>query len=170
MLSAPSPSNGSDMDRAVFGTSFATLRPLVLDEWPELTADDLDHTGGDAERLVVLVASVTGHTRALVRQQLVELGQCAAPRAAPASLEARLVRLLASLEGEDTARPDPHSGGQARGLFGELRAEGQHLVEEVRESVTSTQDTLRQNFWTTLLATLGLGFIAGILVGHRRER
>ena len=56
MLSAPSPSNGSDMDRAVFGTSFATLRPLVLDEWPELTADDLDHTGGDAERLVVLVA------------------------------------------------------------------------------------------------------------------
>jgi hypothetical protein len=170
MPSATSPSNGGDTHRAVFGTSFATLRPLVLDEWPELTADDVDHTDGDAERLVMLVASVTGHTRALVRQQLVELGQCAAPRAAPASLEERLARVLDALEGGDTPRPDPRPRTRTRGMLGELRAEGQHLVEEVRESVSSTQDTLRQNFWTTLFATLGLGFIAGILVGHRRER
>jgi hypothetical protein len=169
MMSTSSQPNGGDA--AVFGTSFAKLRPLVLAEWPEITSADLDHTDGDAERLVVLVASATGHTRALVRQQLAELGQCATPAPAHVALEARLLRLIQALEGDDDARPDAPSPKRERhGLLRDLRAEGQHLVEEVRTSVSSTQNTLRENFWTTLLATLGLGFLAGILVGHRRDR
>ena len=170
MLSATPPTNGASSDRTVFGASFVTLRPLVLNEWPELTATDLDHTDGDAERLVALVASVTGHTRALVRQQLTELGQCAAPAAPLASLEARLARVLDALEGGEAPAPDAQPHARGRGLIGELREEGRHLVTEVRSSVSSTQRTLRQNFWTTLFATLGLGFLAGVLVGHRRER
>ena len=169
MLSATSQPNGGHTEGTVFGTSFTKLRPLVLAEWPDLTTRDVDDTEGDVERLVTLVATHTGHTRTLVRQHLSELGGFSPAATRPSTLEERLTRLLEALETSgDELPPDRDRGG--RGLIGELRDEGRHLAEEVRESVSSTQRSLRDNFWTTLFATLGLGFIAGLLVGHRRER
>ena len=59
---------------------------------------------------------------------------------------------------------------QARQQARQLRERGQHLAADVREAVPQAEEKLKENFWTTLLAALGIGVILGLLMGGSRGR
>lgn len=146
-----------------FTAAFPQIRPLVLDQWPEVDADALDGTEGDPDAVVVLVADATQHTKALVRKQLGELAEVAGVDAS--GIEARLVRLLHYLEGK--AEP---VAGEAKRLADTVRERGEDVGKQVAGKVHEAEDTMKDNLWMSLLAALGLGLVAGLLVGLTRGR
>ena len=125
---------------------FERLTPALLAEWPELDPAELAATGGELDPLVDLVARVTGHTRTLARQQIIELHGL---------LEAghpvmdRLEEMLGRLEGRARELADH-----------ELVDRGRELAEQ----------KVRQNPLQSVLWALVAGLVLGLLLGGRRGR
>ncbi len=150
-----------ELSRTAFHDSFAKLTPVILAEWEQLDPDSLSETGGDLDKVVALVAERTAHTKALVRRQLQELWQVLSepPRRRPPS-------------------PGPQSGGAARPrpnlhnvlpetadeLLRELEQRTSNILRELRGGVLKdTRVKVSDNLLFSLLVTLGLGFIVGVL-------
>lgn len=143
-----------------------SLRALVLEEWPGLSAEALDAAIGETERLVELVAEHSGHTRALARRKLAELGQLvaegqragdAAPAgeggaagALPADLRRQVDALMRSLE--ERAR---HLGAQVR----------EEVVPQAEQKVKEAEDKLKENLLVSLLVAMGFGLLVGLILG-----
>ncbi|MCK6507811.1 hypothetical protein L6R53_31340, partial [Myxococcota bacterium] len=71
--SLASPSPAPALDPARLRAAFEQVRALALEEWPDLDAAALAETGGELELVVALIATHTGHTRAMTRRHLAEL-------------------------------------------------------------------------------------------------
>lgn len=152
-----------------FQRAFASIVPLVVEEWPLVPRAEVDATAGDLEALTALLARHLDRTKVLVRRQLLELYDVAtAGRAAP----------------------DPSANGEAKRAEGEAAPRAEMQVEEVIAAVRRleafaadeakrmsgtvlpvAEAKVRQNLWASLLMALGLGVIVGLwLNGGRRGR
>jgi hypothetical protein len=164
------PTHARELHREGFRRSFPDMVPRILAEWPDVERDALDSTDGDLDATVSLIAHATQHSKTLVRRHLAELADVEART--PSPMEARLARVLEALEaavGPLEAEAERVANKVARVVEG-AEAEGRVLAHDVRRSVDATERTLRGNFWTTLLVTLGLGVLAGLFVGGRHGR
>lgn len=146
-----------------FRGNFREVSRLVVQEWPEVDAEALAATEGDPHDVLSVVVEATGHTKVLVRKHLAEIAEVAGVESA--GLEARLVRLLHFLE--DTADP---VGKEAQRIAGQVRDQGERVGKRVAGSVQDAGDTVKENLWVSLLAALGLGMLAGLVLGLTRGR
>lgn len=160
-------SDASPMDfpfsREEFREGFPEIRRLVLEEWPNLDAEALDATEGRVDAVLELVVSATQHSRVLVRKHLAEIAEVAGVQAN--GIEERLVRLLHYLE--DKAEP---VGREAQRLASDVRDRGEQVGRQVATKVHDAEDTMKDNLWVSLMAALGLGLVAGLIVGLTRGR
>ena len=146
-----------------FRSNFGEVRRLVLEEWPQVDSDALETTEGDPHEVITLITTTTGHSRVLVRKHLAEIAEVAGVEAS--GLEARLVRLLHYLE--DRAEP---VGQEAKRVATQMRDQGEKVGRQVAGTVHEAEDKMKENLWVSLLAAMGLGVLAGLLVGLTRGR
>jgi ElaB/YqjD/DUF883 family membrane-anchored ribosome-binding protein len=157
--------NGFPFSREMFVGAFDEIKPLLLEEWPELDAASLDAIDGDPDEVVELVAKQTQHSKTLVKKHLAEIAEVVGVDAA--TLEQRLVRLLHLLEAkvgpvQDRVRD---TTDRAKTAFEDFEDEGKRLLGEVKDSVPRAEEKLRENIWVSLFAALGLGLLLGLIVG-----
>jgi hypothetical protein len=132
-----------------FQQNFQTLLPLILAEWPQLSQAKLLEAEGNLEHAVTTIADHTDHTRTLVRRQLSEL----------ATLATQKTDQIKS--SKTYAKVDE--------LVHDLEARTEDLMKEFKaEVLPELESQARSNLGTSLLITLGLGFILGLLFGGRR--
>jgi len=144
-----------ELTRSAFQESFAKLEPAILAEWEQLDSGALSATGGDLDKVVVLVAERTAHTKALVRRQLQELFAVSAepPRRRVAPGPSRLRQNLHNVL--------PESADE---LLQELEERTANILRELRGGVLKdTRARVKENLLFSLLVTLGLGFIVGVV-------
>ncbi len=148
-----STSNGVGISARTFKTDFDRVAPLIREEWPEVEQDALLETGGTLEKVVDLVAGKTERTKALVKRQLRELHEIAttAGKEKP-SLDGALHEIEA----------------RAREILEKIEAKGGEAAAQIKkEVVPKAEEKVKENLLTSLLITLGFGFILGILFGRR---
>lgn len=147
-----------------FKANFGAIAPLILEEWPSISHDNLMATEGEFDRVVDHVASVTDRTRLLVRQQLRELYQLAIlPPAQPrrSRLSERLTQLAnGALSDSELNQTLTLLEERTEELLGQVKKE---ILPELNEKV-------RNNVGGSLLTALGVGFILGLLLGGSRGR
>lgn len=146
-----------------FRGAFTEVSRLICEEWPQIGREALDETDGDAQKVLELVVGVTGHSKVMVRKHLGEIAEVAGIEAS--GIEARLVRLLHFLE--DKADP---IGQEAQRLAGQVRDRGVSVGKSVADSVQEAEGTMKDNLWISLITALGLGVLAGLIVGLTRGR
>ena len=150
-----------ELSRSAFQESFGKLEPVILAEWQQLDAGALTATGGELDKVVALIAERTAHTKVLVRRQLEELWQVTAepPRRRKGATGANLHAVL----------PDA-----ADDVLQELEQRTAELIRELRGGLLKdTRTRVKDNLLFSLLVTLGLGFIVGVIFtgwNFRRER
>lgn len=158
MLENNSSNNLSDEG---FKQRYQDLLPLVLKEWPQLDKADLEAVQGNLDQAIHYIADKTDHTRTLVRHHLHELWLLAESRATK-------LRSLQN-EGDDLATGEATPPSQTEQLIQELEKRTEHLIKEFKaELLPELEQKARSNLGSTLLMTLGLGFILGLLFGGRR--
>jgi ElaB/YqjD/DUF883 family membrane-anchored ribosome-binding protein len=163
-------SNGASLGSEQFRRGFRDLAPRIASEWPEVDEAALDATAGDLGAVVDLVARATQHSKTLVRKHLAEIAELNVPTHSP--IQERLLRVLESLEAavgpiEDEAA---RVADKVAKVAEKAEAEGRALARDVHRRMDTTERTLRGNFWTTLLVTLGLGVVAGLFLGRGHGR
>ena len=144
-----------ELNRSAFQESFAKVSPAILAEWEQIEAAALSATGGELDKVVALIADRTAHTKALVRRQLQELWQVSMepPRHRPVGSGSRLHQSI------HNALPD-----SADELLQELEERTAHLLRELRGGVLKeTRAKVKDNLLFSLLVSIGLGFIVGVL-------
>ncbi len=140
------------VNNAAFASAFPALRPVILGEWSEVDEKGLAETAGELDRVVALVAERTGHTKTLVRRHLDELYYVVTkPPAEPAaSFRPR----------RSPAEAHPPLGD----ILEELERRTTHIISELRGGFMSeARDRVKQNVIFSLLVSVGLGFIVGVL-------
>lgn len=159
-----------EMTRAAFLESFPKLEPVILAEWQQVDAAALSATQGDLDKVIAVLAEQTAHTKALLRKQLQELWQCVVepeqrgPKSEPSHRNtSRFAKNLHDLLPES-----------ADDLLRELEARTARILRELRGGLLKdTRHRVRENLLFSLLVTLGLGFIVGVLFtgwNFRRDR
>ena len=128
--------------------------PLLLEEWPQLKPEELLETAGDREQLVTDISTQTEHTQALTRCHLSELYS---------------LWLTKVAEPTPSTRDELKSHSQVNQLLEDLEARTDHSMKEFRsELLPELEEKARSNLGATLVITLGLGFILGLLAGGKR--
>jgi hypothetical protein len=152
--------NAAGMNKSAFANAFATLRPAILAEWSELSQAALGETAGELDKVVALVAESTTHTKALVRRQLEEIYRVVMePVAEPSRGRARRVRAAAA-----AATGEGETGAHLDQLLEEFERRTAHIIRELRGGFfDGARERVRGNVVFSLLITLGLGFIVGVL-------
>ena len=151
--------------KASFASSFASLRPAILDEWSEIDEQALGETAGDLDRVIALIAERTTRTKALIRRQLEELFHVVT---APAPSHA-----AAGAAGGHRPRAR-HDGARSTGeraagpnvdqLLSELEKRTAQIMRELRVGfLDGTRDRVRDNLFFSLLVAIGFGFIVGVI-------
>jgi hypothetical protein len=147
--------NRPTISQTEFAERFGAIAPLILEEWPQLAAEDLAATEGNLELAIDYIAARTEHTRTLIRHYLTELSQLQrwretrpnAHTSDPSKLEDYILptldRTLKTLE------------GRTEKLI--TRFETEMLPEVNRKA--------KDHVGTSLLTALGIGFILGLLFG-----
>jgi hypothetical protein len=155
-------------DPAAFQEAFGDLRSLILEEWPELDADELDTTEGALDRVVVLVAGVSGRTKAMSRRLLAELVEVSALDAAPRPTPAppRRPAPPPARPMARAARTEPSVSEPVESLVTSLEAHLEALTREVKRDVAPlAADTAREHLGLVLLLTAGIAFAVGLFLG-----
>jgi hypothetical protein len=154
--------------RAQFHSAFPQLTSAILDEWPQLDAESLAAANADLDKVVALLVEKTGHTKALIRRQLEEILYIVTT---PVDAGVRVHRGTVSGFARDTRA--------AAATVNEAAHEALHSVEEILEQfekrtrpllrelrgnvLTEARDKVREHWLLSLLGTLGLGFLVGVL-------
>lgn len=148
---------GSTFSKSAFADAFSTLRPAILGEWSQVDDTALAATSGELDKVVVLIAERTAHTKALVRRQLEELYRVVMIPAAEPGHTGRQRRPRAAADGEV-------HGANLDHLIEEFERRTSHIIRELRGGfLGGARDRVRDNVFFSLLVTLGLGFIVGVL-------
>lgn len=148
--------DSGQLGRAAFQGAFANLRPVILSEWPEVSETALTATAGELDQVVALIAERTSHTKALVRRQLEELY--------------RVVTQPADSGAGARRKNGVERGGFGHGspavdeLISELERRASRVVRELRGGILDgARDRVRGNVLFSLLISIGLGFIVGVV-------
>ena len=161
------PATGFAFSREGFVAVFEEqVKPLILQEWDAVSATELAETGGEPEKVLALVVEKTDHSKARVRKHLNEIAEVAGVDAQ--GVEARLLRLLHRLE--SSAGPLQERAEQTREAVRELRDQGRVVLDEARQVFPRAEEKVKDNLWTALLASLGVGLLLGLIVGLSRGR
>jgi len=124
-----------------FGDSFASLVPLIKDEWPAVDPTSLEQTGGEYDLVVALISDETTQSKALVQDKLAEM-QTVASDDGDAAEEKRVRRVLNKIQ------------ERSNEIAGYVRKQ---MLEDAKTKVG-------QNPLVSLLMAIGLGFIFGFLL------
>lgn len=140
-----------------FKEHFASLVPLILEEWPAVVRESLEATSGNLEQVVDQIAAQTDRTRTLVRRQLTELYTLA--KAEATQLKAEAERLASESKSRlDVAQLEP--------LLHKLEERTEKLFAQFeKEVLPEVTEKAKQNLGTSLLTALGIGFLLGLLFG-----
>ena len=161
--------------RTQFHGAFPQLASAILEEWPQLDAESLASAHADLEKVIALVVEKTGHTKALVRRQLEEIfhivtapvesvGQKGSGAAAAFVHDAK----AAAATVNEAAHDALHS---VEAILAQFEKRTKPLLRELRGNVlTDARDKVREHWFLSLLVTLGLGFIVGVLISARPSR
>lgn len=150
--------SGAVFSKSAFASAFSTLRPAILGEWSQVDDAALADTSGELDKVVALIAERTSHTKALVRRQLEELYRVVlTPPPESAGHTGRQRRSRAAAGGDGQSPNLDH-------LIEEFERRTAHIVRELRGGfLDGARDRVRSNVVFSLLVTLGLGFIVGVL-------
>lgn len=150
------------MTKAAFHDAWSQIAPLILGEWEQIDEEALEKTEGDLDKVAALVAERAGRTRAMARRLLFELYQVAIG-SDPAT------RTRASQRRQNSESPLPES---VEAMVHELERRAAQVMRELRGGfVQKTTHRIHENLIFSLLVTLGLGFIVGVLfTGSGRGR
>lgn len=163
------------LSNGVFHGAFAKLSPAILEEWTAVDAPALAATGGDYDKVVALIADRTAHTKVLVRRQLEEIyrvlttpltgiGAGHGDKKARASSATRDAREAAAAVGEAAQGALSGALGSVDELIEEIEKKTSRLMRDLRGGIVSdARGKVRDNIFFSLLVTLGLGFIIGVL-------
>jgi len=147
-----------------FKESFEAIAPLIIAEWPQVSAEQLATTQGDLNLVVKCIATETEHTQALIRRQLQELYQIAVdekPKLKPSSFTEQLKKLAnEQLTDSNLKEALLHLESQTEKLMQQLKEE---VLPEVNEKV-------QRHPMKSLLTAGAVGFVLGLLLGGRRGR
>jgi hypothetical protein len=136
------------LGKSEFASAFADLQPAILAEWPQVDAAGLTATGGELEPVIGLIAEKTAHTRALVRRQLEELYRvhmAPPPRVRGAGGHRELQESVDA-------------------MMHDLEKRAARILRELRGGMlSSARGKVQDNIIFSLLVSLGLGFIVGVL-------
>lgn len=140
-----------------FKEHFASLVPLIIEEWPAVVRESLEATSGNLEQVVDQIAAQTDRTRTLVRRQLTELYTLA--KAEATQLKAEATRLASESKSRlDVAQLEP--------LLHKLEERTEKLFAQFEKDVLpEVTEKAKQNLGTSLLTALGIGFLLGLLFG-----
>ena len=135
--------NATALDRETFTNHYASLKPLLLEEDPELDAKSLDAANDDPKKLIDLIAQKTDHTKAKVKRDLSEM----------------------------TELVERHETNRLQHALDVLEERSQELATRFQEEIVpKAEKQMRENLWTSLLSALGLGVVIGLLLGVSRGR
>lgn len=154
------------MNQTQFHAAFPQLASALLEEWPALQAEPLSATQGDLDKVIGLIVETTGHTKTLVRRQLGEILQIVTAPPESASGRARGSGMASDARAAGAAVSDAaHEALLAvEAILSEFEKKSGHVLRDLRGSVlTPTRDAIRQHWFLSLLLSLGLGFIIGVL-------
>lgn len=151
---------------------FLALVPLMMEEWPQLSQDDLLATDGDLDQVITYVADQTDHTHTLVRRHLnelaslVERAEAAAPQASP---PAPNQAVTVPPDPSPAAETDDDAPSSIDQLLSDLESRTDQLMQDFKaEMLPELEKKARSNLGMSLLISLGLGVILGLLLGGRR--
>lgn len=145
-------------DPQTFREAFAALRPLILDEWPDLGENALDETEGDLDQVTALIAEHAGRTKALTRRLLAELLGVVSEKVRPPPPPRRSNRA--------TREPESSVAEPVESLVSSLEAHLEDLTREVKRDVAPlAADTAREHLGLVLLLTAGIAFAVGLFLG-----
>lgn len=148
------------LTRATFLESWEQLAPLILSEWDQVDEESLEKTEGDLDRVVALLSERTARTKAMVRRLLFELYQV---------VHEQPQRTRAS-----SRRPQADSGlpESVDAMVQDLERRAARVMRELRGGLLrDTSHKIHEHLLFSLLVTLGLGFIVGVLfTGSGRGR
>ncbi len=147
-----------------FKRAFASVSPLVLEEWPGLDQDALAATEGDFDRVTSLVVNHTDRTRVVVRRKLGEL-----------------LAVIERGDGEKRtngvhALPDRAKGvvDQMDDVLAAIKRLESFASEEAKrvgaKMIPAAEAKVQKSPWVSLLLALGLGLILGLWLNGGRRR
>lgn len=135
-----------------FKEHFGALRSLILEEWKQLKPDALANTQGDLEKVIDHIANQTEKTRTLVRRQLEELYS--------------LADLSQTNVENGLAKAQEQVSSNLENLLDRIEQRTEKLLNQFeKEVLPEVNAKVRKNIGTSLLTTLGIGFILGLVVG-----
>jgi ElaB/YqjD/DUF883 family membrane-anchored ribosome-binding protein len=135
-----------------FKEHFSALRSLILEEWKQLKPDALANTQGDLEKVIDHIATQTEKTRTLVRRQLEELYN--------------LADLSQTNVENGLAKAQEQVSSNLENLLDRIEQRTERLLNQFeKEVLPEVNAKVRKNIGTSLLTTLGVGFILGLVVG-----
>ena len=135
-----------------FQANFASLTPLILKEWSQISSDKLKSTNGELELVIELIVNQTEHTRTLIRSQLAEL------------LYLFQKKPNDSFHNSVNTNNSPSVDWEQNLNILEQRIE--KLVSQLKQEILPEIGTkARENMGTSLLTAIGLGFILGLIFG-----
>lgn len=146
--------NGTASAHVSFRDDFSRLRPLILEEWPQIDGHALEQTNGDYDLLVALIATETEHSKALVKKQLGEI--------------------VDVVQAKGTAKDEEQDAEIKRlqRMVDRLTARSHEVSDYVRKQMLEdARGQVAKNPLVALLMAVGLGFVLGfILRGLGRGR
>lgn len=141
-----------------FRDGFDAIAPLILEEWPQLAAEDLTATEGDLDLVIDYIAANTEHTRTLVRHYLTELMQVGKWRETP--------KQKLEQDSESPPKIEDYITTTLDRTIQALEGRTEKLITKVQsEMIPEVNRKAKDNIGNSLLTALGIGFILGVLFG-----
>jgi hypothetical protein len=130
----------SEISAEQFRSSFASVQPLIEQEWPSLDGKALAATGGDLDKVADLISAKTERTKVVIKRQLAELHAVAN--------ETRTSRIDA-----------------IKAMVDKLESRTTEIARKVREEMLpKAQEKVKENLLVSLLCALGLGLVIGFVL------
>jgi len=162
--------------------NWASVHPLISEEWSSVDASALQETNGDADKVVSLIAETLDCTQLRVRRHLGELVVLATSQSTEADLvESRVSAMVERFE--EKLNPLIEDGTtrlkKAKAAMDSVIDDAQNKANDIRNKVgdeinkhldttlPEAEEMIKQNLWSSLLIALGFGVIFGLLWGTR---
>ena len=165
------------LDADALEQNWAAVHSLINEEWSDLDKDALSATKGNADEVVALISETLDCTKLRVRRQLGELVVLATSGPNSSNAERKVSAMVERWE--DKLQPYLDDGSKrvqkAREAMGNAIEEAQTKATEIKDKVgqhiettlPEAEEMIKRNLWSSLLITLGLGMIFGLLWGTR---
>jgi ElaB/YqjD/DUF883 family membrane-anchored ribosome-binding protein len=170
------------LDPETLEQNWSVVHSLINEEWSEIDQEALTATEGNADQLVDLISGSLDCTKLRVRRQLGELVVLATSDPATQEQTSKVVdrKVSAIVERwEDKLQPFLNDGSEkiqkAKAAVGSAIDGAQTRANDIKDKVgkhiettlPEAEEMIKRNLWSSLLITLGIGMIFGLLWGTR---